>query len=125
MVRGTYVSSDELERAEAAQFGYRYVCHHPNEIGVVDDGETLVIDFDHVLFDDQDLAVLKANQAANCGTVVGIHTYYPNDPRLQQLLALPNVLVAKTHRRLLKAMRQHARLKRPPSQKVARRPHSE
>jgi hypothetical protein len=108
VLKGTYVSGDACERAEAFRLGYRSVCHHPKEIGVVGPDEPLVIDFDHVLFDDKDLAVRKANEAANRGVTVGIHTYYPNDPRLLRHLALPNVVVAKTHRHLLTLMRRRA-----------------
>src|SRR5262249_34529359 len=71
--------------------------------------EALVIDFDHVLFDDRDLAVRKVNEAAKRGVLVGIHTYYPDDPRLTDCLALPDVTIAKTHRRLLVLMRRRAR----------------
>jgi hypothetical protein len=112
MILGTYVSSDACERAAAYRLGYRNVCQHPKEIGVLGRDELLVIDFDHVLFDDQDLAVLKANEAANRGVSVGIHTYYPDDPRLTRFLALPNVTVAKTHRRLLARLRRQARKER-------------
>jgi hypothetical protein len=106
MSQGTYVSSDACERSQAFRLGYRQVCHHPKEVGVLEPPETLVIDFDHVLFDEKDLAVRKANEAANLGVLVGIHTYYPEDPRLQRFLALPNVHIAKTHRLVLKRMRQ-------------------
>lgn len=108
-MKGIYVSSDACERARAFRLGYRNVCHHPNDVGVIEPNETLVIDFDHVLFDDRDLAVLKANEAANRRVPVGIHTYYPSDPRLTRLLALPNVIVAKTHRRVLALLRRQAR----------------
>jgi hypothetical protein len=109
MINGTYVSSDAVERAEAFRLGYAKVCQHPKEIGVLEPDELLTIDFDHVLFDDKDLAVRKANEAANRGVPVGIHTYYPTDPRLERFLALPNVRVAKTHRHLLALMDRPAR----------------
>jgi len=109
VLRGTYVSGDACERALAYRLGYRSVCHHPKEIGVLEPDEPLVIDLDHVLFDDRDLAVHKANEAANRGVPVGIHTYYPNDPRLTGFLALASVVVAKTHRRVLARMRRQAR----------------
>ena len=51
--------------------------------------ELLVIDFDHVLFHDKDMAVVKANEAANRGVPVGVHTYYPDDPRLTRFLGAP------------------------------------
>jgi hypothetical protein len=53
--------------------------------------------------------VLRASEAAHRGVPVGLHTYYSVDPRLQRLLALPNVSVAKTHRRVLVLMRRRAR----------------
>jgi len=111
VIKGTYASSDACERADAFRFGYLSVCHHPKEIGVLGLEELLVIDFDHVLFGDKDLAVLKANEAASRGVPVGIHTYSPEDPRLTRLLALPNVFVAKTHRRVLVLMRRWAQIR--------------
>lgn len=112
MVRGIYVSCDEVARDEARERGYHNICLHPNEIGVPETGETVVINLDSVLFDDKDAAVAKANELASCGVNVGIHTYYPNDPRLRIHLALPNVVVAKTHRRVLAKMRRLARKRR-------------
>jgi hypothetical protein len=109
--QGTYVSGDACERAVAFRLGYRTVCHHPKEIGTLQPDEVLVIDFDRVLFDDKDLALVKANEAANRGVTVGIHTYYPDDPRLEPLLALPNVVVAKTHRLVLAGLCERARSK--------------
>jgi hypothetical protein len=109
MIEGTYVSGDACERADAYRFGYRQVCWHPKEITLAESDQLLTIDFDHVLFDDRDLAILTANKAANRGVLMGIHTYYPNDPRLQLFLALPNVIVARTHRRLLVLVRQRWR----------------
>jgi hypothetical protein len=106
MIEGTYVSGDACERADAYRFGYRTVCWHPKEVVVATADRLLTIDFNHVLFDDRDLAVLTANRAANRGVLVGIHTHYPNDPRLRRFLALPNVIVARTHRRLLVLVRQ-------------------
>jgi hypothetical protein len=76
MINGTYVSGDACERALAFRLGYRSVCHHPREIGVLGPDEVLVIDLDHVLFDDRDLAIVRANEAANRGVPVGIHTYW-------------------------------------------------
>jgi hypothetical protein len=59
--RGIYVSGDELERAEASDLGCRDVGRHPNEIDRPATDETLVMDFDHGLFEDQGEAVAKAN----------------------------------------------------------------
>ena len=49
------------DQADAYRFGYREVCHHPKEIGLPQVSATVVVDFDHVLFDDKDLAVAKIN----------------------------------------------------------------
>jgi hypothetical protein len=55
------VSGDELERAEASNLGYREVGRHPNEIDRPATHETLVIDFEHVWFEDRGEVVAKAN----------------------------------------------------------------
>jgi hypothetical protein len=101
MIEGTYVSGDCCERAEAFQLGYRAVCQHPKEVGDVEPGGLLVIDFDHVLFGDRELAVRKASEAASRGAWVGVHTFTPDDTRLDEIRVLPDVIVAKTHRDLL------------------------
>jgi hypothetical protein len=108
MRKGTYVSGDELERMGAKKRGYHTVCRHPNEIADPKPGETLVIDFDHILFGDVDKAVTKATAAALHGMLVGFHTYYPEDPRLTALLDLSSVVVANTHRQVLAALRRRA-----------------
>lgn len=102
----TYLSCCEVERAAAYDMGYRDICMHPREIGDMKPRGLLVIDFDHVLFNDRDDAVMKANEAANRGVLVGIHTYYPTDPRLDAFRAFPNVVIAKTHRRVLARLRR-------------------
>ena len=106
MRNGTYVSADACERADAFALSYQTVCQHPKEVGVLGPEETLVIDFNHVLFDAHDLAVRKATEATRRGVWVGIHTYFIDDPRLAGLRSLPNVLIAKTHRQVLVLMRQ-------------------
>jgi hypothetical protein len=111
MFPATYVSADALERADAYRLGYRTVCQHPREIGVPEATEMLVIDFNHVLFDDQATAVAKANAHARRGLLVGIHTYYPQALEVLRLAALPNVVVAKTHRELLVELGRLARLR--------------
>jgi hypothetical protein len=58
--RGIDVSGDELERTEASDLGYRDVGRHPNEIDRPATTETLIIDFDHVLFEDRGEAGAKA-----------------------------------------------------------------
>src|SRR5262249_11134643 len=66
-----YLSRDEVDRADAYELGYGDVCHHPNELGDFDREKTLVIALDHIVFDDRDEAMLKANAAANRGVTVG------------------------------------------------------
>jgi hypothetical protein len=109
MIPAIYVSGDALERADAYRFGYRTVCWHPREIGVPEVSDTLVIDCGHVLFDDYEHAVACAKAAAARGVLVGIHTYYPQALELYGLVGLPNVLVAKNHRLLLRKLARHAR----------------
>ena len=106
LIDGTYVSGDELERAAAFDLGYAVVCQHPNEIGVIGAGGMLVLEFDHVLFNERFLIVLAANLAADYGALVGIHTFHPTDVRLERFLKLPNVVVAKTHAEVLAGLRQ-------------------
>lgn len=120
MLSATYVSGDALERLEAYQGGYHTVCHHPSEIGALEPSEMLVIDFNHILFDDHELAIAKANEAAHRGVLVGIHTYYPEALKLYRLATLPNVLVAKNHRRLLHELGRYAKLHGRPWQKIAK-----
>ena len=122
---GIYVSGDELERAFAYDVGYRDICAHPREIGVPKTTETFVIDFDHVLFDDKDAAVMKANGAANRGVLVGIHTYYPTDPRLGWCRSFPNVVIAKTHRRVLAHLRRLVARRKLQPQGDRRRPQTQ
>ena len=100
--RGTYVSGDEYERVDARDMGYRNVHQHPNEIGSLEPLDLLVIDWDHVLFDDKDVAMASALEAANRGVMVGIHTYNPESSGLGQLRRFPNVRMARNHRSLLR-----------------------
>jgi hypothetical protein len=109
MLPATYVSGDALERADAYRLGYRTVCQHPREVGSLDVSETLVMDFGHVLFDDHESAVICVKAAARRGVLVGIHTYYPQALEIYGLVGLPNVLVAKSHRLLLKKLGRYAR----------------
>ena len=115
-----FMSSDEVERTDAFELGYGVVCQHPREIGVLDAVKMLVMDFNQILFDDHELAIDIANKAARCGIIVGIHTYYPEALKLQRLAKLPNVLVAKTHRRLLHKVGRYAKLRGRPRRKIAR-----
>jgi hypothetical protein len=120
LLPATYVSSDQIERADAFKVGYRNVCQHPREVGVLEPSEMLVMDLNHVLGDDHELAIVVANEAAERGVLVGIHTYYPESLKLYRLAKLPNVLVADTHRRLLLKLGRHAKLRGLPWQKIAR-----
>jgi len=110
MLPATYLSNDALERADAYRYGYRTVCQHPKEIGLLEPNETLVIDFNTVLFDDQEMVIVKANEAARRGVLVGIHTYHPQALEVYRLAKLPNVLVAKNHRQLLVKLGRYAKL---------------
>jgi hypothetical protein len=101
MFKGTYISSDEMKRDEAREMGYDNVGSHPRHIGVPEVGDLLVIDFDHILFDDRIEAVQAAVEHARRGVRVGIHTYAPDDPRLEPVHAEPGIKVGKTHQDVL------------------------
>jgi hypothetical protein len=105
-----YVSKDDVERADAHRFGYRAVCTHPGEIGNLDLSDILIIDFNFILFDDHECAIAKANEHALRGALVGIHTYRRAALKRHRLVALPNVLVAKTHHRLFAKLRRYAKV---------------
>jgi hypothetical protein len=120
LLPATYVSCDQVERADAFKVGHRTVCQHPCEVGVLEPSEMLVMDFNHVLGDDHELAIVVANEAAERGVLVGIHTYYRESLKLYRLAKLPNVLVADTHRWLLLKLGRYAKLRGLPWQKIAR-----
>jgi hypothetical protein len=120
LISAVYMSSDEVDRADAFKVGYRAVCQHPNEVGSLESGDILVMDVNFVLFDDIALAIDVANEGADRGVLVGLHTYNPDAPALQRLAKLPNVLVAKNHRLLLHKLGRHARLHGRPWRKIAR-----
>lgn len=99
-IPGAYVSADELEQAEAARRGYRQVVAHPSDLDPPAADGVLVIDFDHLLFDDIRPAVQALKAAAAAGAVVGVHTYNPHRRELAALKAeLPALVVRPTHRR--------------------------
>ena len=106
MRKGIYCSGDAMNRADAYRRGYKSVCHHPLEIGKLQPGDVLVVDYDHVLFDDKFAARQKMLTAIRQGHAVGIHTFHPDDPKLAGLAENPGVTIAKTHRRLLAALRR-------------------
>ena len=108
MLPATYLSADALERANAYRLGYRTVCWCPREIGVPEATEMLVIDFNNVMFEEQEAVIIKANAHARRGILVGIHTYYPQALEVYRLATLPNVFVAKTHRELLVELGRYA-----------------
>jgi len=116
----TYVSADELERAAAFAFGYIELCQHPREVRSLELGGILVFDLDHIAFDDRTAALAVAHEAARRGVLVGIHTYFRDDPRLTPLRAIANVRIAKTHKRLLVRLRRFARLHGRPWKRVAK-----
>ena len=103
----------------AFELGYRIVCQHPIEIGVLEATDTLAMDFNTILFDDHETAVAKVKEHASRGGLVGIHTYYPQALDFYQLVPLPNVVVAKTHRLLLEELGCYARLRGCPWMRVA------
>ena len=86
---------------------------------MLDGVKLLVMDANQILFDDHELAIDIANVAARRGIIVGVHTYYPESLKLYRLATLPNVLVAKTHRRLLHKVGRYARLRPHPRRKFA------
>jgi hypothetical protein len=120
LTTATYLSNDPVEIADAFELGYRTVCQHPREIGVLEPSEVLVIDFNNILFDDHELAIAKINEAAQRGLLVGIHTYYREALKLYRLAKLPNVLVANTHRWLLLKLGRYAKLHGRPWVKIAK-----
>ena len=61
MLTATYVFIAALERDYAYHAAYCTVCECPREIGGPEGTEMLVIDFDDVYSDDQEMAIRKAN----------------------------------------------------------------
>jgi hypothetical protein len=109
MLRATYLSNNELERAEAFGLGYHEVYQHPREVLELVAGQRLVIDLNHVLFDDKDEAVKLARRAAGRGVWVGIHTYNPDDPVLVAVRGKRRIVIRTTHRRVHAALRKRGR----------------
>lgn len=107
--QNTYVSSDELGRSEAFAYGYRTICQHPREVRDLVAGQRLVIAIDYILFDDKDEAIALALAAAEQGLWVGIHTLHPEAACLAPVFGKPNVVVAKTHRKVRSSLRQKSR----------------
>src|SRR4051794_2773703 len=105
MISGIFISGDEIERANARALGYANIVGHPVELGGLAPGGMLVLDIDRIVFGGRDGAIEWARAAAESGVSVSLRTYYPDDPRLDELRARPNVVIAKTHRHLLKALR--------------------
>ena len=120
MLTATYMSSDEVERADAFRVDYVTVCQHPNEIGELEASDLLVLDMNNVLFEDDRLAVQKANEAALRGVLVGVHTYNPDRLKSLGLIKRSNVVVAKNHVRLLFHLGRHAKLHGRPWQKIVK-----
>ena len=102
---GTYVSADEVERADARVLGYGTVCGHPNEVGALGPDDLLVIDFNSVQLGDTHRAVQEAMASAQRGVRVGVHAYH-FPPPLAELLAEPLVVAANTHARLVSKLRR-------------------
>ncbi|MBY0455760.1 MAG: hypothetical protein K2V38_00325 [Gemmataceae bacterium] len=103
--RTTYVSADEVGRADAFALGYDAVCQHPNEVGPLGPGDVLVLDADAVLFGDHDALAAAGVAAAHRWAAVGVHTRDP-DRLPAVLVAHPNVVVAKTHAELRAALQR-------------------
>jgi hypothetical protein len=112
MIRGTFVSGDEIERADARALGYANVVGHPIEIGDLKPGGVLVLDIDRIAFGDRDAAIERARAAAEASVPVGVRTHHPDDPRLDELRAYPLVVIARTHHRVLAALRGGGRTRR-------------
>ena len=107
-----YLSTDQIARSGARRWATADIYQHPREVVGLKQGDWLVIDFDHVLFDAKDEAVALMIQAARQGVRVGVHTYSDGDPRLHPVLALPGVVVGKRQKDVLIALYRQARQQR-------------
>ena len=107
-----YLSTDDMARRLARRWATVDIYQHPREIVGLQRGDLLVIDFDHVLFDDKDAAVALMLRSVRQGVRVGVHTYADGDPRLYPVLAHPAVVVAKRQRDVLTTLARQARERR-------------
>jgi hypothetical protein len=57
MISGTFISGDEIERADARALGYANVVGAPVESGGLPPGGILVMDIDRIGFGDRDAAI--------------------------------------------------------------------
>lgn len=105
-LQGTYVSGDEVERADAERMGYGTVCQHPNKVDCLGAGDVLVIDLGNVPFDEKGEAAKLAYDAARAGVPVGVHTYDEDDLRLGVLATEPLIVIARTHRKVRAKLRR-------------------
>lgn len=101
-----YLCGDAAWAAWASQFGYTYIENHPVKLPQQKEGDVLVIAFDYNELSDKASAVDVAKAAANCGVLVGIHTFYPEDPQLDTLRNRANVGIATTHLGVLSELRK-------------------
>ena len=81
----TFVSGDEVNRAEAFELGYGTVASTLARFANLRPGDLLVIDYDAIMFNDKDAAVALALEAVQRGVNVRLNTYHPDDPALESI----------------------------------------
>lgn len=101
-----YVSDDQLEIDGSKPMGFDFISDHPLRLNAKLP-DILVIDFDHVAFDDRKAALELAERAAIHGSVVGFHTFHGMHPMLNNIIARPNVYVAASLSRVWKMIQTH------------------
>ncbi|MBX3397700.1 MAG: hypothetical protein KF873_03080 [Gemmataceae bacterium] len=106
MTNATYVSGDEVNRSAARAYGIADIHVHPRALAPVIGGAVVLFDLDHPLFADAAGARLAAERAAIAGAVVGLHSYFPDDPALAGLRKHDNVVVARNLAQLWPALRK-------------------
>lgn len=106
MTNATYVSGDEVNRSMARGFGIADVHVHPRTLGPVADDAVVLFDLDHAFFGDAAGVRLAAERAAIAGAVIGLHSYFPDDPALAGLRKRGNVVVARNLAQLWPALRK-------------------
>jgi hypothetical protein len=72
-----YLSADEMYRCQMASRYGAQLHQHPVELSAVPSHGTLIIDYDHILFDSKAEAVAAAQRWLALGGVDGMHAYYP------------------------------------------------
>jgi hypothetical protein len=104
-----YVSCDELACSLAKRWGTIDIYEHPRQVPELNAGDWLVIDFDHILFDDRDAAVALLRDAVRRGVLVGVHSYSTDAPGMTAAVSLPEVVVAKRRRDVLTMLHRRSR----------------